>query len=79
MLSKIPLDELKIDRAFVKNIPGDHDGEHIAKAIIDVGKGLGLQLVAEGIETKEQSVWLAEQGCTVLQGFARILKVWQGP
>ena len=69
MLSKIPLDELKIDRAFVKNIPGDHDGEHIAKAIIDVGKGLGLQLVAEGIETKEQSVWLAEQGCTVLQGF----------
>jgi diguanylate cyclase len=69
MLSRVPLDELKIDRAFVQNIPGSKDDEHIAKAIINVGIGLGLQLVAEGIETLEQSNWLAEQGCTIFQGF----------
>lgn len=69
MLSKMPLDELKIDRAFVANIPGNTDEEHIARAIIDIGLKMGLSIVAEGIETEEQSEWLKKQGCQIFQGF----------
>jgi PAS domain S-box-containing protein len=68
-LKRLPLDELKIDRAFVTDAArGNRDGA-LAAAIIALGRELGLHVVAEGVETVEQSSFLLNRGCNVQQGY----------
>lgn len=68
-LKKFPIDILKIDRAFVKDITDDPDDEAIVEAIIAMAKQLKLTTVAEGIETEEQYQFLYERGCEIGQGY----------
>ena len=67
-LRHLPLDRLKIDRAFVKDIPQADDGT-IATSIVVLGHSLGLEVLAEGIETREQLDFLKCQGCNYYQGY----------
>ncbi|ASJ72966.1 putative bifunctional diguanylate cyclase/phosphodiesterase [Granulosicoccus antarcticus] len=64
-LQKYPLDILKIDRAFL----GDQTRSMLMGTILDMGRVLGLKVVAEGVETKAQVNWLVENGCDQMQGF----------
>lgn len=68
-LSRLPIDCLKIDRAFVQRQATDpHDAE-IVRAIISLGSSLGMRVVAEGVETREQCTFLLSHGCTQGQGY----------
>jgi diguanylate cyclase (GGDEF)-like protein/PAS domain S-box-containing protein len=67
-LKHLPIDTLKIDRSFVHDLPAHGDSAAIARAIIQMGRSLGLEVVAEGVETEGQRRFLAEQGCDALQG-----------
>jgi diguanylate cyclase (GGDEF)-like protein/PAS domain S-box-containing protein len=69
MLKTLPFDILKIDRAFVRDTEGMALGPTTLGAIIDIGKSLKLTIIAEGIETDEQSMGLERLGCDLLQGF----------
>ena len=60
---------LKIDRSFVSEINTDRNCAAIAHSILSLGQGLGLTVVAEGVETAEQQQFLAEAGCDILQGY----------
>jgi diguanylate cyclase (GGDEF)-like protein len=68
-LRDFPVHTLKIDRSFVKNVPGNVRDNGITRAIIAMGEALGLSLVAEGIETLEQYQLLREMGCHAAQGY----------
>ena len=68
-LKKLPLDKLKIDRSFVKDIPGDPDSETIIRTVIGMSHDMGLEVIAEGVETKEQLDYLIEERCCLFQGF----------
>ena len=68
-LKKLPLYELKIDRTFVRDTPGDPNDTAIVEAILSVSQHLGLRVVAEGVETQEQAAFLTSRGCQCLQGF----------
>ncbi|MQP65153.1 EAL domain-containing protein [Niveispirillum sp. SYP-B3756] len=65
-LRRIPLTELKIDRTLMATVPGD---AAIAATILELGLRLGLEIVAEGVETEEQRAWLSAMNCQTLQGF----------
>ena len=67
-LRQFPLDKLKIDQAFVKEIPDTDDGV-IASSIITLADSLGLEVIAEGVETIEQLKFLQEHGCSQHQGY----------
>jgi EAL domain-containing protein (putative c-di-GMP-specific phosphodiesterase class I) len=69
VLSKLPINELKIDRSFVNDILTDEQDWLLAKSIINLSKSLAIPVVAEGVETKEQAELLAEHGCDVFQGY----------
>ena len=68
-LSKFPIDCLKIDMSFVKNLFKDSKNMAITKSIIALGYNLGLKIVAEGVETREQLDFLVEKGCDYIQGY----------
>ena len=68
-LKKLPLYELKIDRTFVRDTPGDPNDTAIVEAILSVSQHLGLRVVAEGVETEEQAAFLKSHGCQCLQGY----------
>ena len=68
-LKRFPINALKIDQSFVRDIPADEDNAAIASAIIAMGQRLRLTLVAEGVETPEQLAFLRERGCRYVQGF----------
>jgi diguanylate cyclase (GGDEF)-like protein/PAS domain S-box-containing protein len=68
-LKRLPIDELKIDRGFVKDILTDGNDAAIAGTIIGLCRNLGLQVIAEGVETEEQRAFLARQGCHRYQGY----------
>lgn len=70
-LKRFPIDELKIDRSFVQNVPEDADDAAIVNVIILIGHTLGMTVVAEGIETEEQLAFLKSLGCDSYQGFLR--------
>ena len=65
----LPLDELKIDRSFVKDILADASSKAIARTIITLGRDMGLAVIAEGVETEEQRDFLSHLGCDSFQGF----------
>ena len=68
-LKNIPANELKIDRAFIQDIVDKESDVRIVKAIIAMAKSLGMRVVGEGVETKEQFEFLKQNGCDILQGF----------
>lgn len=68
-LKQLPIDNLKIDRSFVRDIPDDANDCAIATAIIGLAHTLGLEAVAEGIETQAQQAYLARIGCGIVQGY----------
>jgi diguanylate cyclase (GGDEF)-like protein len=68
-LTRFPIDTLKIDRSFVTGLGSDESSGAVATAIIALGKSLGMEIVAEGVETAVQQAFLTEHGCHELQGF----------
>ena len=68
-LNRMPIDRLKIDASFVRDISQDSKDEAIARAIIGIGRDLGLEVIAEGVEREEQAAFLAREGCQIAQGY----------
>ncbi|HEN8801904.1 bifunctional diguanylate cyclase/phosphodiesterase [Pseudomonas sp. CM27] len=68
-LKRLPANELKIDRGFVRDLEQDSDDAAIVSAIVALGQALGLRIVAEGVETDRQQAFLTRLGCDSLQGY----------
>jgi EAL domain-containing protein (putative c-di-GMP-specific phosphodiesterase class I) len=68
-LERFPVDILKIDRSFIAGISATGERPAIARAIVELGRTLGLQVVAEGIEQPDQAEWLVSLGCPLGQGY----------
>ncbi|MDO7910408.1 EAL domain-containing protein [Pseudomonas sp. 22-AL-CL-001] len=68
-LKSLPLDKIKIDKSFVQDLMDDDDDATIVRAIIQLGKSLGMQVIAEGVETAEQEAYIIAQGCHEGQGY----------
>jgi len=68
-LKELPIDTLKIDRAFIIDLPKNNDSVSIVRTIIALAKNLNLNTIAEGVETKEQLDFLIKEGCTNIQGY----------
>ncbi len=68
-LKQLPIDKLKIDQSFIRDIPDDLDDVEITKTIIAMANGLNLEVIAEGVETKEQNDFLLQNGCKEIQGY----------
>jgi len=89
-LQKLPLDQLKIDQSFIHDIAENHDGVVIVQTIIAMANKLGMEVIAEGVETKAQKDFLIQQHCLNFQGylfgqpmpvneFEQALKYWATP
>lgn len=68
-LLNLPVDVLKIDRSFIASLPEDQRQARFVRTIIDLGRDLDMEIIAEGVETEGQRALLAEMGCQVAQGF----------
>jgi diguanylate cyclase (GGDEF)-like protein len=68
-LKKLHVHHLKIDRSFIKDLETNENDRAICKAIINMAHSLGLQVIAEGVETKDQWRILQEEGCNIMQGY----------
>ena len=68
-LKSLPLDKIKIDKSFVQDLLDDDDDATIVRAIIQLGKSLGMQVIAEGVETAEQEAYIIAEGCHEGQGY----------
>ena len=68
-LKSLPLDKIKIDKSFVQDLLDDDDDATIVRAIIQLGKSLGMQVIAEGVETAEQEAYIIALGCHEGQGY----------
>jgi len=68
-LRSLPLDKIKIDKSFVQDVLDDEDDATIVRTIIQLGKNLGMQVIAEGVETREQEAYVIAQGCHEGQGY----------
>ncbi|KAB7627589.1 putative bifunctional diguanylate cyclase/phosphodiesterase [Alkalilimnicola sp. S0819] len=68
-LKRFPVDALKIDKTFIRQIPGNKEDAAIARAIIRLGASLGMEVVAEGVETAAAARWLRSRGCYEAQGY----------
>ncbi|ORU93639.1 MAG: hypothetical protein A6F70_06120 [Cycloclasticus sp. symbiont of Bathymodiolus heckerae] len=65
----MPLDQLKVDQSFVRDLEHDKQDRSIVKTTIAMGRGLGLNVIAEGVETTQQQEMLLEYGCSNYQGY----------
>ena len=68
-LTQLPLNELKLDRSFVRDFEDDPNAQAVTKAVISIGQSLGMTVVSEGVETQKQAELLKRLGCPVAQGF----------
>ena len=68
-LKSLPLDKIKIDKSFVQDVLDDDDDATIVRAIIQLGKSLNMQVIAEGVETAEQEAYIIAEGCHEGQGY----------
>ena len=68
-LKSLPLDKIKIDKSFVQDLIDDDDDATIVRAIIQLGKSLGMQVIAEGVETAAQEAYIISEGCHEGQGY----------
>ena len=68
-LNRFPIDTVKIDRSFIRNVPDSHSDTQITSAVIALGHSLGLAVIAEGAETQKQIDFLRKEGCDEVQGY----------
>jgi diguanylate cyclase (GGDEF)-like protein/PAS domain S-box-containing protein len=68
-LTRLPLDQLKIDRSFIRNLPDNPNDAVVVQTIITLASSLGLSVIAEGVETEAQRAFLEQHGCPVYQGY----------
>lgn len=68
-LKQFPIDTLKVDRSFIRELPNDQEDMAITQAVITMGKTLGLTVIAEGVETEAQQTFLKSRACDQMQGF----------
>lgn len=68
-LKRLPINKLKIDRSFIRELPHDEEDVVISKTIIALAKNMGLSVIAEGVETQEQKDFLLRNGCRYIQGY----------
>src|SRR5882757_8758256 len=69
LMKQFPIDTIKVDRSFVRDLAHDAEDQAIAQAIISMGKALGMTVIAEGVETVEQETFLRTHACDEMQGF----------
>ncbi|HYD81034.1 MAG TPA: EAL domain-containing protein [Paucimonas sp.] len=68
-LQRFPIENLKVDRSFIRGLPDNRDAAALAQAIVAMARALGMRVVAEGVETEEQMKFLRETGCHEMQGY----------